>query len=122
MKSPGGEDLDSRFAEAWKKWTRRPPQKSPAAAAAEVAYRIRHRPSAQHQSWYLAAAAAMLLLLVGTTVLWKPWRIAPAPRPASFQETIPMGKGEVLIWLDEQTPLYMTFQAPEDEEGKEGKS
>jgi hypothetical protein len=33
-----------------------------------------------------------------------------------------MGNGEVLIWLDEETPLYMNFQPPENGQVLENKS
>jgi hypothetical protein len=40
----------------------------------------------------------------------------PAPETMSASgERInppPLGAGEVLMWLDEETPLYMTFQLP----------
>ncbi len=121
MKTPEDEDLDRGFAEAWKRWAAIPPRKLPPAAATEVMASIEHRPS-EHRWGRLLATAAALLLAVGGTVLWKPWGKAPAPQPVGVEEIVPMGKGEVLIWLDEQTPLYMTFQAPADEPGNGGKS
>ena len=121
MKTPEDDDLDRRFAEAWKNWAGKPPQKSPAAASAEVMAGIRRRAS-EHPWGRSLAAAAALLLAVGAAGLWQPWRKTPVTRPAGLEEMVPMGKGEVLIWLDEQTPLYMTFQAPAEEQGNGGKS
>jgi hypothetical protein len=33
-----------------------------------------------------------------------------------------LGHGEVLIWLDDETPLYMTFQSPETASQNGGQS
>ncbi len=121
MRTPEDEDLDRGFAEAWKQWAASPPRKLPSAAAAEVKASIERRPS-EHRSGRLLATAAILLLAVGAAVLWRPWEKTPASQPAGVEEIVPMGKGEVLIWLDEQTPLYMTFQAPAEEQGNGGKS
>ncbi len=117
MKSPEDDGLDDRFAQAWKRWAAQPPRQSPAEAAAGVALRIRQRRGQQLSSWMLAAAAAILLAAVSTTILWKPARTVPSAQPINEQGTLAPGKGEVLLWIDEQTPLYMTFQAPEEGQG-----
>ena len=42
-------------------------------------------------------------------------RTTPVPTPSApppLVEAQPLGAGEVLIWLDAETPLYMTFEAP----------
>ncbi len=70
----------------------------------------------------MTAAAAVLLAAVGGTVLRRPDRTIPEPPGASRQEAVPLGSGEVLMWIDDQTPLYMTFQVPEAEQGKGGKT
>ena len=112
------DELDGRFVEAWRRWVNRPPSLSPAASAARVASRLTAARPSRRPRWALAAAAALLLTVTGTTVLW--WRGRPAELPpqTAADQTRPLGKGEVLIWLDEQTPLYMTFQEPEPGPGK----
>ena len=115
MKSREDEGLNAEFEQAWKRWATQPPRQSPADAAAVIASRIRQQPAGRRPNWYLAAAAAVLFALVGTVVVWRPVRTAPQPQPESQQASLPLKKGEVLIWIDEQTPLYMTFQAPEEE-------
>ncbi len=115
MKLPEDDGLNAEFEQAWKRWSAQPPRQSPADAAATVAFRIRQRPAVHRSNWYLAAAAAVLLALVGTVVVWRPVRKTIQPQQESQQASLPLGKGEVLIWIDEQTPLYMTFQTPEDE-------
>jgi len=115
MKLPEDDGLNAEFEEAWKRRSAQPPRQSPADAAAAVAFRIRQRPARHRPNWYLAAAAAVLLALVGIMVVWRPVRTTTQPQPESQQASLPLGKGEVLIWIDEQTPLYMTFQIPEEE-------
>ncbi len=121
MKSPEDDGLNDRFVQAWKRWAALPPRQSPAEAAAGVALRIRQRRGRRRSSWMLAAAAAILLAAVGTTILWRPARTVPHALPVTEQETMAPGKGEVLLWIDEQTPLYMTFQAPEEDQGQGGR-
>lgn len=67
----------------------------------------------------LAAAAAVLIVV--------PLAVHRTTRPpvdpeagAAFLSEPPAAEGQVLIWLDEETPLYMTFQAPEGDERKGG--
>ncbi len=120
MKSPEDDGLDNGFEQAWRRWAAQPPRQSPTEAAAGVALRIRQR-RGRRSSWMLAAAAAALLAAVGTTILWRPSRTVPSALPVTEQEALAPGKGEVLLWLDEQTPLYMTFQAPEEEQGRGGR-
>jgi hypothetical protein len=121
MKSPEDDGLDDGFAQSWKRWAAQPPRRSPVEAAAEVALRIRLRRGRRRSSWMLAAAAAILLAAVGTTVLWRHSGTVPSAPTVTEQEILAPGKGEVLMWIDEQTPLYMTFQAPEEEQGRGGK-
>ncbi len=122
MNMPEDEDLDHRLAAAWREYAARPPRRSPSDAAAAIALQIRQLPARrQRPTWYLAAAAALLLAAVSTTVLWKPLGTSPRSQPAAVQGTS-LGKGEVLMWLDEKTPLYMTFQEPDEDQAKGGKS
>ena len=114
MKSPEDDGLDDRFAQAWKRWAAQPPHRSPVEAAAEVALRIRKSRVRRRSSWMLPAAAAILLAAVGMTILWRHSGTVPSAPTAAEQETLAPGKGEVLMWIDERTPLYMTFQAPEE--------
>jgi hypothetical protein len=113
---------EDRFIEEWRNWARRPPTQSPAEAAATVSRRL--PPRRQRRSWWQLAAAAAVITTVALAFHWSALvRQAVPPRPAvKLQEAAPMGKGEVLIWLDGQTPLYMTFQAPENGQGSENKS
>ena len=113
MRQSGQDDADKDFVAAWRSWVNRPPKLDPREAASRITARIRRRTPWYAVRWGLAAATAMLLVAVGATVLLRR-EIAPQHRqPESASAPSPIGKGEVLIWLDERTPLYMTFQAPE---------
>ena len=115
-------DPEDRFIEAWKQWARRPPARSPAEAAAAVSHRLTVR--RERSYWWALAAAAALTVTIALAVHWSDLvrRAAPPGVTISHQETTPMGNGEVLIWLDEETPLYMNFQPPENGQVLENKS
>lgn len=114
MSSNNSRDPEDRFLEAWKHWAQRPPRQSPAEAAAAVSRRLPLRQ--QRRSWWALAAAAAMTVTVALAVQWSIFiRRATPPGPTiNLQESAPMSKGEVLIWLDDETPLYMTFQPPEN--------
>lgn len=114
-------DPEDRFVAAWRQWVGRPPGQSPAEAAAAISRRLRSRKQ-RHYWWPLAAAAAATAAVV-LAINWPGIiRRESPPAPAiNLQESAPMSNGEVLIWLDEQTPLYMTFQPPGNEPASENK-
>ncbi len=109
-----------RFEDAWKAWARRGPR----TAATDAARRLRARLDAAAldaapgpvrlgpaRGW-LAAAAVALLAAGAWLASWPP---APAPdAPAGFgiTEPQPLAPGVALIWLDAETPLYMTLTPP----------
>lgn len=111
MRPHDDDGLDSRFLDAWEKWAGRKTRLSPAAAAGRIQSRLT-KPQ-RHFRWvYAAAAAALICASAGLTYLWVISQ-APVSGPASISQQIaPLGEGEVLMWLDEQTPLYMNFQPP----------
>ena len=111
MKPHDDDGLDSRFLDAWEKWAGRGPRLSPAAAAGRVQSRLT-KPQRHFQWAYAAVATAMICVSAGLTYFWVNSH-APIPGPASIsQQVAPLGDGEVLMWLDDQTPLYMNFQPP----------
>ena len=103
---------EERFVNAWKDWAQRPPRQSPREAAALVVGRLPKR--SYSRPWWLLAAATVALS-VALAVHWNniSRQTRQAGDSAGLQESLPAGEGEVLIWLDEKTPLYMTFQPPE---------
>jgi hypothetical protein len=106
-----GRKREEQFVDAWKSWMRQPPRHTPREAAARVVARLPKR--SRGQPWWLLAAAAVVLA-AALTVHWTAVtrRAAGTGVAGDRLESAPMGEGEVLIWLDEKTPLYMTFQPP----------
>jgi ferric-dicitrate binding protein FerR (iron transport regulator) len=122
MSHTDSHDAEDRFIEAWRRWARRPPARSPADAAAAVSRRL--PPRRQPRYWWALAAAAALMMTLAIAVHWSNLvrRASPPGAGISPRETTPIGNGEVLIWLDEQTPLYMTFQPSAEGQASENKS
>ncbi len=112
---------EERFINAWRNWAQQPPRRPPAEAAANVAGRLSKRP--RSQPWWVLAAA-VIVLAVALAVHWTTVsrRTPHAGVGNGAHEISPLGEGEVLIWLDEKTPLYMTFQPPEEAAVERNKS
>ncbi len=121
MSQTDSQDPEDRFIEAWKEWSQRPPTRSPAEAAAAVSSRLNAR--RERTYWWALAAAAVLTVTIALVAHWSTFiRRTGSPGANISHETTPMGNGEVLIWLDEKTPLYMNFQPPENGQASENKS
>ena len=110
------------FEERFRRWAGRPPTTSPEEAARRVADRVPPHRETPLRAWPGLAAAAVLLLGLG---LWLWFGPVPSrsPQPPVFQAEMdepvhPTDSNEVLLWLDESTPLYRTF-APPGQEGND---
>jgi hypothetical protein len=68
----------------------------------------------------LASAAALLIAVVAGNWLLNP--VEPSVMTGNGLAAPSLGHGEVLIWLDDETPLYMTFQSPETASDNGGQS
>lgn len=121
-------DRMRRFEERWREWSHRPPRQDASQAAHRVMTRLDERSSVSSSergfgswTWRLAAAAAVLVLATGLWLLLPglpPSISGPASQPPEGLETTEtpvMGDGVVLMWLDADTPLYMTFAPPQGE-------
>lgn len=107
------QDRQHRFDDAFKRWARRPPRTSPEVAAARLRERLpprQARPLFAGGALRLAAAAAGLVLLLG--VAWLVSRPGPVAPPAEELAVPPLDENVVLLWLDRQTPLYLTVAPP----------
>lgn len=103
------------FENAWREWAGRPPELD----AREASRRIDARLDGGRRSWtrvrVLTAAAALVVIVVAGEV-WR--RAQPVPAPSIVVAEAPrasLNQGEVLIWLDTETPLYMNFDPPTQE-------
>jgi len=114
---------EERFDDALREWAARPPRLAPAAAARAVAARVAPRRSQPFRPAWALAAAAAVVLAVGSLVTVRALRQPAAPVAGGAVPAAPiLGENQVLIWLDEETPLYMTFAAPGDGAARGGVS
>lgn len=115
MKHGTGNEEERRFVLAWSSWLDRPVRSSPEAAAARVARLLRQSRPRRRPAWVLGTAGVSLAVLA-MLVLILPRRTGmelsapPIAKPAAVE---PVQPGEVLIWIDDETPLYMHFQPPD---------
>jgi hypothetical protein len=110
---PDKKSPEERFDEALKAFAARTPRQAPAEAAAIISRQIRQPRQYRITDWALTTAAACLLAAVGTTLLWKTPRDLSTDSSPLYAGVQPLSQGEVLLWIDEETPLYMTFQPPD---------
>ncbi len=99
---------DDRFEQAWRRWATRPPRRTPAMAARAVRASLPPRRPAR-VAWAAALAAATAVMLALVTVLVHETTPARPAQAGTVVEAPQLGSGEVLLWLDAETPLYMTF-------------
>ncbi|MCZ7652138.1 MAG: hypothetical protein M5U13_13635 [Thermoanaerobaculia bacterium] len=117
-------ETDARFDEAFRAWAARPPDRPPAAAAREIRARITAHPNTARPgtAWpprygWAWATAGVLVVAVGLGGLLRIGRSGSGTEASPvLSATLPaaaaLGDGEVLIWLDAETPLFMTFAPP----------
>jgi hypothetical protein len=101
---------------AWRRLAERPPKMAPEDAARRVLARIapRREPHGAGAVRWAAAAALLLALAAGwwQADRWSTQRRPPAAAPAAVQAALPLDEGVVLLWLDDETPLYLTLTPP----------
>ena len=105
-------DRVEEFERAWKAWAERPARRPPEEAGRRVLEAARRRQHRRRTVRTLLATAALLVVAVTLGVRRQgpvPEGTAPAPPPLA---SAPLEAGQALIWLDAETPLYMTFEAP----------
>jgi hypothetical protein len=114
MIQPDKPSMEQKFDAAFRLYADRKPRCSPRQASARIADQIRQAESPLGAGWMLTAVAGFLLAAVGATLFW---RTPQAIQPGSGIQMAgnqPLSQGVVLLWIDENTPLYMTFQPPEE--------
>ncbi|HSM50800.1 MAG TPA: hypothetical protein VLA75_05305, partial [Thermoanaerobaculia bacterium] len=112
-------ETDTRFDEAFRAWAARPPARPASAAAREIRGRLTARPGTARPllGGWAWATAGVLVVAAGLGGLLRfggsgPGAEAPPAASATLPAAAPLGDGEVLIWLDAETPLFMTFAPP----------
>jgi ferric-dicitrate binding protein FerR (iron transport regulator) len=118
-----------RFVAAWRRRVERPPALSPQAAAARVRARTEARTrTVRRRRWQLATAAAVTAATLLVAVLLVPHpgpgddgaptarRVATSAGVVDAAATAP-SDGEVVLWLDTETPLYLTLAPPPGDRG-----
>ncbi len=110
---------ETDFVREWRAWLDRPVKQSGAAAATRIAGLLRDSRRSRRPVWAVAAAGATIVLVA--VICLVPRRISTelpvSHSPAAPVISEPAQPGEVLIWLDEDTPLYMHFQPPASQGG-----
>ena len=115
-----------RFEASFKTWAERPPKTPASEAAGAVLERLarhetvpaRRRPD---RAWRWANALAALLLASVIVARFSP-SLAPTggldPRPQEPIAAAPLPEGVLLMWLDAETPLYLTMNRPQAQQGE----
>jgi hypothetical protein len=105
MNDPNKPGPEEQFEKAWRTWLEKPIRPLPGPGWLNGELRRKNR--GRQRFWLPLAAAAAFVLLFAVFIE----RDSTHPENAeTIVESPTLGQGEVLIWLDEKTPLYMTFQ------------
>lgn len=102
------------FDEALKRWGGRSPRTPAEEAARRVMANVPERRSG---TWFtgtgrrLATASVGLALLLVVGWMTLPHRSSPLPRSQEIALP-PLSEDVVLLWLDDETPLYLTVAPP----------
>ncbi len=112
------DDRLQQFDRALRRWAARPPATPPREAAAQVAERLAGSQRGSRSRW-LVAAAAVLAVAVAGVELSRHESVREDEVPAAVSQTaaVSLTGDEVLIWLDEETPLYMTLSRTQENGG-----
>ncbi len=116
-------DEEQRFTEQWRDWVAQPPRRSPTQAAQSFRASLRSQQSRGLSRWgfsrwglsrwVLVGAGAVMAVAITVGGLWSHWGSGAPPLQTELAGAPPaLASGQVLLWLDEETPLYMTFQMP----------
>jgi hypothetical protein len=107
-------DDQQLFDEAFRKWSERPLGISPDVAARRLMAQLPERRKggwfSGHQLRFATAAAGLALALIISWVTLP--RVSRAPTMAQQLALPPLSDDVVLLWLDNDTPLYLTVASP----------
>ncbi len=109
------------FDDAFRDWATRPPETSAVEAAGEVTALIRKRNRRRVLRFSAMAAAAVVVLAISAILLRTPTRSTLEPVVvAEVVQSAHQEDGVVLMWLDDETKLYMVFQTSTEQVAPEG--
>jgi ferric-dicitrate binding protein FerR (iron transport regulator) len=107
------------FRQGWREAASRPPVLPPQEAARRVLAGIDRAPRVASRR---ATAAVVLLALALGWWLAGNLPEATSTTPQVAEAALVLGDGVVLLWLDAETPLYMTLAPPGERDDSEGGS
>jgi len=111
---------EERFREEWNRWLQRPMKMDGRQAADRIAEKLRTTPP---KAWRWIPAGAVAALVLMSFLLFRlptdsspeiPIRSENGSAAESGAQSSAGKNQEVLMWIDEKTPLYMTFQYGEE--------
>jgi ferric-dicitrate binding protein FerR (iron transport regulator) len=102
---------EERIEPAWRAWLDQPMRRPPEAGWISSVQRDQARK--RRLLWLPLAATAAVAAVLVFAIFVRNRQESPAAIVRATNERLTLGQQEVLIWLDEKTPLYMTFHAPE---------
>lgn len=119
-----------RFDQELRRWAEQPPRTPPAAAARQVLSRLdRPRRATRRPVLALALTLATVLTLALGFGWWARQATAPAEPPTAGVAAVtataigeatlppPLSDDVVLLWLDPETPLYLSLQPSKTDPG-----
>jgi hypothetical protein len=115
-----GPDPLKDFESSLKEWGSREPKTAPEDAARRVLAQLPEREKSAKDWWrpFLLPAAALMVLALGYGIFL---RVSQPPPDVAVRLAAPpvtLDENTALIWLDAETPLYMTLAAPESAQGE----
>jgi hypothetical protein len=108
------------FEKQWADWANRPPETPPEEAARILLARLPDRVAERRSvtTWrVLLPAAALVAVAIGVGILWKPY--SPTSTETSLaRSSLALEENTALIWLDPETPLYLSLPETESAGGE----
>lgn len=109
------------FDDAFRAWVTRPPETPAVKAAGEVTALIQKRTLRRVLRFAAMVAAAVVVLAMSAILLRAPTSSTPEPVVvAEVVQPAHQEDGVVLMWLDDDTKLYMVFQTSTEQVAPEG--
>lgn len=112
----GPDEVLAPFLDVLRKRASLPPALAPQMAAVRIGARIREEERSRRHGWIVAiSTCAILAVAIGFFFLVPRHALrAPSAAPsASVPQPLADAREEVVVWIDDETPLYMTVGSSE---------